>query len=520
MSDCRPGIPASLLGGTVLLLLLVACDDGGEDFDVSSQIGPDPVLPEPSTPLLAGMKIAEVVGWEEGETPRVPGILAVTAYATDLANPRTVHTLPNGDVLVVQGRAPSGKPISRPKDLIRGWIMSIAHGGGGQQKESNLITLLRDGDRDGVVDERSDLLTGLNAPFGVAWADGTLYVASADAVLAYPYELGATTIDAEPQVLTPLPGGPINHHWTKDLALSPDGQFLYASVGSNSNVAERGLEAEKGRAAIWQIDRETGAARIFASGLRNPNGLTIHPETGELFTVVNERDELGPNLVPDYMTSVEDGAFYGWPWSYYGDHVDERVHPPRPDMVESAVKPDYALSSHVAALGLAFSNGSALPEEYADGAFVGEHGSWNRDQFNGYKVIYIPFENGEPAGMAQDVVTGFLDGDQAQGRPVGLGIDGTGALLIADDSGNTVWRVAAADGSVTPEPVGTDQIAGGDAAAAEPAEASEPEATAEEAPAPAPGAEPEQPIVPQPSQTRIAPATLPEDAVQDVPASQ
>ena len=270
--------------------------------------------------------------------------------------------------------------------------------------------------------------------------------------------MGETEITAEPTVLTPLPGGPINHHWTKDLALSPDGETLYVSVGSNSNAAERGIEAEKGRAAIWQVDRETGAARVYASGLRNPNGLTFHPDTGTLFTVVNERDELGSNLVPDYMTSVEDGGFYGWPWSYYGDHVDERVHPPRPEMVEQAIAPDYALSSHVAALGLTFSMGSALPEEYASGAFIGEHGSWNRTFFNGYKVVYVPFENGEPAGMAQDVVTGFLDGENARGRPVGVGIDGTGALLIADDAGNTVWRVAAADGSVTPEPLGTDRV--------------------------------------------------------------
>src|SRR5690606_12307863 len=288
-----------------------------------------------------------------------------------------------------------------------------------------------------------------------------LYVAAADAILAYPHELGETEIAAEPTVLTPLPGGPINHHWTKDLALSPDGRYLYASVGSNSNAGERGLEAEKGRAAIWQVDRETGAARVYASGLRNPNGLAFHPETGELWTVANERDELGPDLVPDYMTSVREGAFYGWPWSYFGTHVDERVRPRRPDMVERAVVPDYSLSSHVAALGMTFSMASALPENYRSGAFVGQHGSWNRSAFNGYKVVYVPFANGRPAGKALDVVTGFLTGDQARGRPVGVDIDGTGALLIADDAGNTVWRVAAADGSVTPEPVGTDVIAAG-----------------------------------------------------------
>ncbi|QLF71392.1 PQQ-dependent sugar dehydrogenase [Peteryoungia desertarenae] len=440
----------------LLLLTLVGCSDESE-FDVSSQIGPDPVLPEPSTSLLPDMKVAEVVGWSEGELPTVPDGLTISAYATDLANPRTVHTLPNGDVLVVQGKAPGGKPLERPKDYIRGFIMSLAKGGGGgPQKDSNLITLLRDLDRDGTVDERHDLLTDLNSPFGVAYADETLYVAAADAVLSYPYTLGETSITAEPEILTPLPGGPINHHWTKDLALSPDGTMLYASVGSNSNAAERGLEAEKGRAAIWEIDRETGAARIYASGLRNPNGLTFHPDTGVLWAVINERDELGPNLVPDYLTSVRDGAFYGWPWSYFGDHVDERVHPPRPDMVERAIAPDYSLSSHVAALGLTFSMNSALPEQFASGAIIGEHGSWNRDTFNGYKVVYIPFEDGMPAGDPVDLVTGFLNGDQARGRPVGTGIDGTGALLVADDAGNTVWRVAAADGTVTPEPIATD----------------------------------------------------------------
>ncbi len=439
------------------LLPLAGCDDA-ENFDVASQIGPDPVLPEPSAGLLPDLKVAKVVGWKDGQTPTVPDGLKVTAYAKDFVSPRTVYTLPNGDVLVVQSRAPPGKPLTRPKDVIRSWIMSIARGdSGGEPKESNLITLLRDTNRDGEVDERHNLLTGLNSPFGVAWVDDTLYVAAADAILAYPYQLGATQISAQPTELAPLPGGPINHHWTKDLALSPDARFLFASVGSNSNAAERGMEAEKGRAAIWQIDRQTGAGRLYATGLRNPNGLTIHPETGELWTVVNERDELGPNLVPDYLTSVQKDAFYGWPWSYFGNHVDERVHPPRPDMVKKAVVPDYALASHVAALGLTFSNNSAMPAAYANGAFVGKHGSWNRNTFIGYKVIYVPFENGKPAGKAQDVVTGFLDGDQARGRPVGVAMDGTGALLIADDAGNIVWRVAAADGSVIPAPIGSDR---------------------------------------------------------------
>lgn len=489
-------LSALALGTTVLLS---AC--GTSEFDVTTQIGPDPALPEPSASILPDLKVAEVIGWEEGQTPTVAEGLTITPYAQDLANPRTVHTLPNGDVLVVQSKAPEGKPLNRPKDFIRGWIMAMASGGGGEEpKETNLITLLRDTDRDGSVDDRFDLLTDLTSPFGVAWIDDTLYVAAADAVLTYPYALGATEITAEPTILTPLPGGPINHHWTKDLALSPDGRFLYASVGSNSNAGERGLEAEKGRAAIWQIDRLTGHARVFASGLRNPNGLTFHPDTGELWTVVNERDELGPNLVPDYMTSVQENGFYGWPWSYYGDHVDPRVHPPRPDMVESAIVPDYALSSHVAALGLVFTPDSAMPEAYADGAFVGNRGSWNRNQFNGYKIIYVPFADGRPAGQAIDVVTGFLDGDKARGRPVGLGIDGTGALLIADDAGNTVWRVAPADGTVIPEPLPSDRVetpetAAADAAPSEPASPSAPEASTGE----------------PPPQTDIAPAVGPED---------
>lgn len=456
----RPMPP--LAAGLSLLLSTATFAQNGDGFDITSQIGPDPVLPEPNyTNLWPDMNVAEVAGWAEGQTPVVPDGLTIAPYATDLVNPRTVHTLPNGDVLVVQSRAPEGKPKYRPKDYIRGWIMSMAAGGGEgnqDQKDTNLITLLTDPDRDGVVNGRHDLLTGLHSPFGVAWIDDTLYVAAADGVLAYPYRLGETEITADPVALAPLPGGPLNHHWTKDLALGPDGQMLYASVGSNSNAGENGMEAERGRAAIWEIDRVTGHARLFAGGLRNPNGLTFHPETGVLWTVVNERDELGPNLVPDYMTSVQEGGFYGWPYSYFGQHVDERVRPARPDLVERAIKPDYALSSHVAALGLAFTHGMAMPDAFANGAFVGNRGSWNRDEFNGYKVIFVPFQDGMPSGMAQDVVTGFLVDDKARGRPVGLGIDGTGALLIADDAGNTVWRVAAADGRMTDAPVGTDGV--------------------------------------------------------------
>ena len=374
------------------------------------------------------------------------------------------------------------------------------------------------------MDERHDLLTDLNSPFGLAFADDTLYVAAADAVLAYDYQLGQNEITTPPRVLTPLPGGPINHHWTKDLALSPDGRFLYASVGSNSNAGERGLEAEKGRAAIWQIDRETGASRVYASGLRNPNGLTFNPESGALWTVVNERDELGPNLVPDYMTSVQDRGFYGWPWSYFGQHVDPRLHPPRPDMVEQAIKPDYALSSHVAALGLAFSMGMAMPEEYANGAFVGNRGSWNRDQFNGYKVLYVPFENGMPSGEARDVVTGFLNPDEeARGRPVGLGFDGTGALLVADDAGNTVWRVAAQNATALSEPLGTDEMPPGSPVAEEQAGAAEAVEGAAPATAPTegtPATETPAPAAPAPDAATPPPAEDPAVApTPDAPAN-
>ncbi len=506
MSSCS-SIHARLIGlSVVCAIALAGCGDGGTDFDVSKQIGPDPLLPEPSPGLVADMKIAEVVGWQDGQTPIVPDGLKITPYAKDLVNPRTVHTLPNGDVLVVQSRGPSGKPMPRPKDVIRSWVMSWAKGGG-SEKESNLITLLRDRDRDGTVDARHDLLTGLHSPFGVAFVNDTLYVAEADAIVAYPYQLGQTTISAEPNIVTPLPGGPINHHWTKDLAVSPDGRFLYASVGSNSNAAERGIEAEKGRAAIWQVDRASGAARVYASGLRNPNGLTVHPSTGVLWAVINERDELGPNLVPDYLTSVREGAFYGWPWSYFGSHVDERVHPPRPDLVEKAIAPDYALSSHVAALGLTFTHDSAMPPRYARGAFIGQHGSWNRSAFNGYKVVFVPFENGKPAGMAEDVVTGFLQGDTARGRPVGVAIDGTGALLIADDAGNTVWRVAAADGSVTPSPIGSDRVTTTASAAATGRDAASASDASQTVGQPPRGGAPRNRT--SPAQTDIAPAVLP-----------
>jgi len=427
----------ALLSGP--LLCLAGCNDGSGD--PTAQIGPNPKLPELQQYLLPPMHIARVVGWKKDETPSVPTGLAIRPLATGLQHPRSLYVLPNGDVLVVESKAPPAAAIKRPKEIVMGYIESWATSGG-NTGPSNRITLLRDTNGDGVPDTQSVFLDHLNSPFGVALVGNDLYVANTDAIVRYPYSEGDTKITAPGTTLTPLPGGPIDHHWTKSLVASPDGSKLYVGVGSNSNITENGMEAEKNRAAILEVDRSSGRFRIFASGLRNPNGLTFEPQSGALWAVVNERDELGPDLVPDYMTSVKDGAFYGWPYSYYGQHVDPRVQPQRPDLVAKAIPPDYALSSHVAPLGLAFYTATNLPESYRGGAFVGEHGSWNRDVLNGYKVVFVPFADGKPNGTAQDVVTGFLNNDgQARGRPVGLAIDESGALLIADDVGNTVWRV-------------------------------------------------------------------------------
>lgn len=433
---------ASLLLACGSLLALAGC---GEDngFDVSSQIGPNPKLPEQQQYLFPPMNLAPVVGWQKSETPKVPDGLKVTALATGLQHPRSVYTLPNGDVLVVESKKPPGEPIKRPKDLVMGWIESFVTSGGAGDQPSNRITLIRDNDGDGKPEVRTTFLDHLNSPFGVALVGNDLYVANTDAIMHYTYQDGDTKITGPGSVLTELPGGPINHHWTKSLVASKDGSLLYVGVGSNSNITENGMEAEKNRAAIWEVDRASGRWRLFATGLRNPNGLSIEPQTGVLWAVINERDELGPNLVPDYLTSVKEGAFYGWPYSYFGQHVDPRVRPQRPDMVAKAIAPDYALSSHVAPLGLAFDTGDNLPAKYEGGAFVGEHGSWDRQHLNGYKVVFVPFADGKPNGKAEDVVTGFLTGDgKARGRPVGLGFDKSGALLIADDVGNTVWKVS------------------------------------------------------------------------------
>jgi glucose/arabinose dehydrogenase len=389
------------------------------------------------------MHLASVVGWKEGGKPTVAQGLKIEALATGLEHPRSLYVLPNGDVLVVESKAPGTDPVKRPKDIVMGFIESMSTSSGGD-KPSNRITLLRDANGDGKPETQEVFLDHLSSPFGVALVGSDLYVANTDSIMRYPYKDGDTKIADAGTPLTPLPGGPIDHHWTKSLVASRDGSKLYVGVGSNSNVGENGMEAEKNRAAILEVDRATGSSRIFADGLRNPNGLSWEPESGALWAVVNERDELGPDLVPDYMTSVKDGGFYGWPYSYYGQHLDPRAMPQRPDLVQKAIVPDYALSSHVAPLGLAFYTADSLPAAYHGGAFVGEHGSWDRSRFNGYKVVFVPFSGGKPNGKAEDVVTDFLKGDDARGRPVGLAVDKSGALLIADDVGNTVWRVTSA----------------------------------------------------------------------------
>ena len=416
-------------------LALAACSDPGTP--VGQHTGPNPELPAQQQYLVPPMHVASPRPWGDTVPTVAPG-LKVTAFATGFKNVRSLYTLPNGDILAVEPKGPN-EPVFRPKDILVGWVQSFGHN---KVSGGNRITLLRDADGDGKPETRTVFLDNLVSPFGIALVGNDLYVANTDAIVRYPYVTGQTRITAPGKILTELPGGPIDHHWTKSLVASPDGIKLYVGIGSNSNVTENGMEAEKDRARIWEIDRATGAHRTFADGLRNPNGLSFNPSTRQLWAVINERDELGPDLVPDYMTSIQDGGFYGWPWSYWGKHVDPRVMPQRPDMVAKAIVPDYGLGAHVAPLGMVFYNGTTLPAAYRGGAFVGEHGSWDRGHLNGYKVVWIPFDAGHPVGPARDVVTGFVtSGGKALGRPVGLAIDRTGALLIADDLGNVVWRV-------------------------------------------------------------------------------
>ena len=442
------------LPAAVALLALVGCERSS--LPPQADVGPKPTLAEPRQRLLPTVHIAPAVGWPDGTQPQAAQGLQVQALATGLQHPRWLHVLPNGDVLVAESNAPQ-----RPArgNSVKGWVMKkVQQRAGAGVPSANRITLLRDADGDGRAEQRSIFLEGLNSPFGMALVGERFYVANTDAVLEFPYSTGQLRIDAPGRPLASLPGGELNHHWTKSLIASPDGGKLYATVGSNSNVAENGLEAEEGRAAIWEIDRRSGAKRLFATGLRNPNGMAWMRAPGGgpgvLWTVVNERDEIGSDLVPDYLTSVRDGGFYGWPYSWFGAHVDARVQPPQPDRVAQAIVPDYALGSHVAPLGLAGAAHSTLPQhltalpgsgrsaQAAQGVFIGLHGSWNRRPRSGYKVIFVPFADGKPQGLPVDVLDGFVSpqGD-AWGRPVGVAIDRHGALLVADDVGNTVWRV-------------------------------------------------------------------------------
>lgn len=422
---------------------LTACSEIAR-LPESAGFGPRPALPEPVRGTLPTVNIAPAIRWTDGGQPTAPEGLRVTAFARELDHPRWLHVLPNGDVLVAESNA----PVRPGRKGLRNWIMGkVMQRAGAGSPSANRLTLLRDRDGDGIAETRSVFATGLNSPFGLALIGEHLYIANTDAIVRARYRTGDTTLAGPVEKLTDLPAGDFNHHWTKNIIASPDGRKLYATVGSNSNVAENGLVMEEGRAAIWEVDVATGSKRLFATGLRNPNGMAWEPSTHTLWTVVNERDELGSDLVPDYLTSVRDGGFYGWPYSYFGATVDERVKPPRPDLVARAIVPDYALGAHTASLGLAFSGRNALPARFHDGMFIGQHGSWNRRPHSGYKVIFVPFRDGRPDGEPRDVLTGFLtDEGRARGRPVGVELDRKGALLVADDVGNVVWRVTGAGG--------------------------------------------------------------------------
>lgn len=424
---------------TVLLAVLAACVSE-KPAPIATGFGASPELPAPTRAVLPVVNVAAAKIWSAGDMPQPAAGYVVNEFASGLDHPRWLYELPNGDVLVAETNAPP-----RPEDGggIRGFFMKRAMDRAGAGVPSaNRISLLRDAGGDGVAELKTPYMTGLNSPFGMALIGDTLYIANNDAIVRVRYKTGETTNTAIPENFFLLPGGPINHHWTKNIVASADGTKIYAAVGSNSNVAENGIEAETGRAAIWEIDVATGQGRIFATGLRNPVGMDFAAD-GTLYTVVNERDELGNNLVPDYLTSVKDGAFYGWPYSYYGQTVDTRVNPSNPERVAAAIAPDYALGSHTASLGLDISEGTSpgLGAAFGPGAFIGQHGSWNRDPRSGYEVIFIPFGGNGPEGEPQKVLTGFLQGDIARGRPVGVKLDRHGALLVADDVGNRIWRV-------------------------------------------------------------------------------
>lgn len=434
--------PSPAIFAAAALSVLAGCGDKST-LPAGAGIGPAPQLPAPKRSLIPTVDIAPAKGWPEGGKPRAAQGLEVQALAHGLDHPRWLYVLPNGDVLVAESNRPQ-TPETKQSG-VRAWVMGkvMAKAGAGVPS-ADRITLLRDVDGDGVAETRSVFLKGLHSPFGMALVGDSLYVANADAIVRFPYKEGAVAITEAGQRLAPLPAG-LNHHWTKNILASRDGSKLYATVGSNSNVGENGLENEINRAAILEVDVKSGGTRLFASGLRNPNGMAWEPRTGALWTVVNERDEIGSDLVPDYLTSVKDGGFYGWPYSYYGQYVDARVEPPRPELVAKAIVPDYALGAHVAALGLAFAEGAQLGPAYASGAFIGQHGSWNRKPLSGYNVVYVPFADGKPNGMPVEILSGFVNGEgEAYGRPVGVAVDKRGALLVADDVGNVVWRVRSA----------------------------------------------------------------------------
>ncbi|MCC7851092.1 PQQ-dependent sugar dehydrogenase [Klebsiella pneumoniae] len=420
-----------------LAAVLSGCDEKAK-LTPDQQIGPDPLLPKAQDFLVPPMQVPSGVGWKSGMAPKVAAGLKIENIASGLMHPRQVYVLPNDDVLVVESNSPGSEPLTTPKQLIAGIVKNQSGKGG---KGGNSITLLRKGP-DGW--QKHLFLQHLHSPFGVQLIGDNLYVANTDSIMRFPYRTGETSISAPGTELADLPDK-INHHWTKALLASPDGKKLYVGVGSNSNITENGIDVEYRRANVLEVDVATGASRIFASGIRNPTGLQWEPHSGKLWAVVNERDEIGADLVPDYMTSVQDGGFYGWPWSYFGQHVDRRAQPPRPDMVAKAIKPDYALSSHVAPLGLWFYTGTLLPQKYQGGAFISEHGSWDRSPLNGYQVSFVAFKDGKPTGKPESVVSGFVSDDEKElyGAPVGLAQDNEGALIIADDVGNAVWRVTA-----------------------------------------------------------------------------
>ncbi|CAD7381501.1 PQQ-dependent sugar dehydrogenase [Xanthomonas arboricola] len=426
---------------SILAAALASCGKAPE----LKQHGASPELPAPDRGLLPDMTIAEPAAWGERK-PTVPAGYRITAIATGLGIPRQTLVLPNGDILVAEGRG-GNAPNLKPKDVIAGAIKAK---GNTSVKSGNRLTLLRDADGDGTYELKTVFADKLNAPYGLALIGNALYVANQDALVRFDYQQGQTKASVAPSKVTDLPSA-INHHWTKALTASADGRYLYVAIGSNSNITERGMIAEVDRAQVWQVDPATGAHKSYATGLRNPTALAIQPGSGALWAVVNERDEIGPNLVPDYLTSVREGGFYGWPYSYWGKNVDTRVMPQDPQKVASAIVPDYALGSHVAALGVAFSS-TTMGTQFGDGVFVGEHGSWNRDPPVGYKVVFVPFRDGRPAGDPIDFVSGFYGDDGlTRGRPVGVTLDPRGALIVADDLANTIWRVTPDAAPVAPQ---------------------------------------------------------------------